>query len=74
MEFVSSTRRGLSEYQACCHFSSSPEVFQPVSYSSRALTASEKNYSQIEKDLLSQVFRVERNHHFVYGTESCSVV
>ena len=47
---------------------------QPVSYSSRALTSSEKNYSQIEKELLAQVFRVERNHHFVYGTESCSVV
>ena len=47
---------------------------QPVSYSSRAVTASEKNYSQIEKELLAQVFRVERNHHFVYGTESCSVV
>ena len=40
---------------------------QPVSYSSRALTASEKNYSQIEKELLAQVFGVERNHHFVYG-------
>ena len=42
---------------------------QPVSYSSRALTASEKNYSQIEKKLLAQVFAfgVERNHHFVYG-------
>ena len=40
---------------------------QPVSYSSRALTASEKNYSQIEKELLAQVLGVERNHHFVYG-------
>ena len=40
---------------------------QPVSYSSRALTASEKNYSQIEKELLAQVCGVERNHHFVYS-------
>ena len=40
---------------------------QPVSYSSRALTKSERNYSQIEKELLAQVFRVERNHQYVYG-------
>ena len=40
---------------------------QPVSYSSRALTASERNYSQIEKELLAQVFGVERNHQYVYG-------
>ena len=40
---------------------------QPVTYSSRALTASEKNYSQIEKELLAQVFGVERNHQYAYG-------
>ena len=28
---------------------------RPVSYSSRALTKSERNYSQIEKELLAQV-------------------
>ena len=40
---------------------------QPVSYSSRALTVSEKKFSQIEKELLAQVFGVERNHQFVDG-------
>ena len=40
---------------------------QPVSFSSRALTVSEKKYSQIEKELLAQVFGVERNHQLVYG-------
>ena len=40
---------------------------QPVSYSSRALTKSERNYSQIEKELLAQVLGVERNHQYVYG-------
>ena len=39
---------------------------KPVSYSSRALTTSERNYSQIEKELLAQVFGVERNHQYVY--------
>ena len=32
---------------------------QPVSSSSRALTASEKKYFQIVKELLAQVFGVE---------------
>ena len=40
---------------------------QPVSYSSRALTTSERNYSQVEKELLAQVFGVERNYQYVYG-------
>ena len=40
---------------------------QPVSYSSRALTKSERDYSQIEKELLAQVFGVEHNHQYVYG-------
>ena len=39
----------------------------PVSYSSRALTATERRYSQIEKELLAQVFGVEHNHQYVYG-------
>ena len=40
---------------------------QPVSYLTRALTTSERNYSQIEKELLAQVFGVERHHQYVYG-------
>ena len=40
---------------------------QPISYSSRSLTKSERNYSHIEKQLLAQVFGVERNHRYVYG-------
>ena len=34
---------------------------------SRALTTSERIYSQIEKELLAQVLGVERNHQYVYG-------
>ena len=40
---------------------------QPGSYSSRALTTSERNYSQSERELLAQVFGVQRHHQYVYG-------
>ena len=40
---------------------------QPVTYASRALTKAEQNYSQIEKELLAQVFGMEKNHQYVYG-------
>ena len=39
----------------------------PVTYSSRALTQAEQRYSQIEKELLAQVFGLEHNHQYVYG-------
>ena len=42
---------------------------QPVAYASRALTPAEQRYSQIEKELLAQVFGLERHHEFVYGRE-----
>ena len=40
---------------------------QPVTYNSRALTLAEKNYSQIEKELLAQVYCLEQNHQYVFG-------
>ncbi|GFY00226.1 retrovirus-related Pol polyprotein from transposon 297 [Trichonephila clavipes] len=40
---------------------------QPVSFVSRSLTNSEKNYAQIEKELLAIVFSFEKYHNFVYG-------
>eukprot|EP00057_Strongylocentrotus_purpuratus_P011932 XP_011666406.1 PREDICTED: uncharacterized protein LOC105439284 [Strongylocentrotus purpuratus] len=40
---------------------------QPVSYVSHALTPAETRYSQIEKELLAQVFELERHHVYVYG-------
>ena len=39
----------------------------PVTYASRTLTKAERNYSQIEKELLAQMFGLENNHHYVYG-------
>ena len=40
---------------------------QPVAYASRALTATEVNYAQIEKELLAILFGLERFHHYTYG-------
>ncbi|GFT36785.1 uncharacterized protein K02A2.6 [Nephila pilipes] len=40
---------------------------QPVSFVSRSLTNSKKNYAQIEKELLVIVFSFEKYHNFVYG-------
>ena len=42
---------------------------RPGTYSSRALTSAEQNYSQIEKELLAQVLGMEQNHQYVYGHE-----
>ena len=40
---------------------------QPVTYASRSRTKAEQNYSQLEKELLAQVFGMEHNHQYVYG-------
>ena len=42
---------------------------QPVAFSSRALTATERNYAQIEKELLSIVHGCTRFDQYVYGRE-----
>ena len=40
---------------------------KPVVYASRSLTETEQCYSNIERELLSVVFALERFHHYVYG-------
>ena len=40
---------------------------KPIAYASRALTCTEINYAQIEKELLVIVFGVERFHQYTYG-------
>ncbi len=40
---------------------------QLVIYTSRSLTLADHRYSNIERELLSIVFAMERLHHFVYG-------
>ena len=41
---------------------------KPVIYASRSLTPTEQNYSNIERELLSVVFALERLHQYVYGS------
>ena len=40
---------------------------RPVEYASRAMTPTEQNYAQIEKELLAIVFGMERFHTYVYA-------
>ncbi len=40
---------------------------QPVAYASRALSTTEQNYAQIEKELLAIVFGMEKFHQMTYG-------
>lgn len=40
---------------------------RPVAYVSRSLTASERNYSQIEKEALAIIYTVDRLNQYIYG-------
>ncbi|CAB4015329.1 Hypothetical predicted protein, partial [Paramuricea clavata] len=40
---------------------------KPVAFASRALTHAEKQYAQIEKELLAIVYGTERFHQYTYG-------
>ena len=40
---------------------------ESVTYAGRALIPAEQRYSQIEKELIAQVFGLEHNHHYTFG-------
>ncbi|KAL6476523.1 hypothetical protein MHYP_G00150220 [Metynnis hypsauchen] len=42
---------------------------QPIAYVSRALTSTEKNYAQTEKELLAIVYSDKKFHQYVYGVK-----
>ena len=46
---------------------------KPIAYASRSMTPAEKNYAQIEKELLSIVFAVQKFYQYVYGKEAVQV-
>ena len=46
---------------------------QPVAYASRALSPTEENYAQIEKELLAIVFPCENFDAYIYGRGSVRV-
>lgn len=42
---------------------------KPIAFASRSLSASEKNYAQIEKEMLAISYGLNKFHHYVYGRE-----
>ena len=42
---------------------------KPIAFASRSLTETEKNYAQIEKELLAIVFGLHKFHNYVYGRD-----
>ena len=44
-----------------------PNNLRPISYSSKTLSETESNYSNIERELLGVVFAVTHFKHFTYG-------
>ena len=46
---------------------------QPVAFASRALTKTEQNYAQIEKEALAIVFSCERFNQYIHGRELITV-
>jgi hypothetical protein len=55
----------------CCLLIFTDGCWKPVAYASRGMTRCERNYAQIEKELLAVVFACERFHNYIYGLDVC---
>ena len=42
---------------------------RPVAFASRSMSAAERNYAQIEKEVLAVVFAVKKFHQYLYGRQ-----
>ena len=42
---------------------------KPVMFASRALTGSERNYQNLERECLATIWEMEKFHYFLYGKE-----
>ena len=40
---------------------------RPIAYASRSLTAAEKGYVQLEKEVLLIIFGIKKSHNYLYG-------
>ena len=45
------------------------EDFKPVAFASKALTSAEKNYSNLEREMLAVVWGIKRFHTYLYGRQ-----
>ena len=46
---------------------------QPIAFASRALTEPETRYAQIEKEMLTVVFALQKFHQYVYGRPAITI-
>ena len=40
---------------------------KPIAYASRTLSSAEKNYTQVEKEVLALIFGLSKFHQYLYG-------
>ena len=49
------------------------QASHPIAYTSRAVSATQKHYAQIEKEMLGVVFGCTKFHDYIYGVSNVKV-